>query len=119
MSVEGTPLHDEDIKPVTASDMARMIAAARILMPKSMVRLSAGRMSFSETEQAMLFMAGANSIFNGDTLLTTANPAFEKDRLMFEQLGLTGKPAHQPHRQTPYIVKVTHSAPASAEAVAA
>ncbi|TYZ58147.1 hypothetical protein PybrP1_008467 [[Pythium] brassicae (nom. inval.)] len=110
--VEGTPLFDENIAPVTAFDMARTIAAARILMPKTMVRLSAGRMSFTEAEQGLLFMAGANSIFNGDTLLTTANPAFEKDRAMFERMGLTGKPAHQPHKQTPYVVRVTHSAPA-------
>lgn len=111
MHVEGTPLFDEDIPPVTAFDMARTIATARILMPKTMVRLSAGRMSFTEAEQGLLFMAGANSIFNGDTLLTTSNPAFEKDKAMFERMGLTGKPAHQPHKQTPYIVKVTRSAP--------
>lgn len=111
VSVEGTPLFDEESAPVTAFDMARAIAAARILMPKSMVRLSAGRMSFTEAEQGMLFMAGANSIFNGDTLLTTANPAFEKDRIMFERMGLRGKPAHTAHQRTPYIVKINHSAP--------
>lgn len=119
VSVEGTPLFEEHVEPVTAFDMARTIATARIIMPKSMVRLSAGRMSFTEAEQGMLFLAGANSIFNGDTLLTTANPAFEKDQAMFDRMGLTGKPAHQPHRQTPYIVKVTHSGPQAAEAVAA
>ncbi|KAH7472654.1 Biotin synthase [Phytophthora ramorum] len=118
VSVEGTPLFDEDIAPVTASDMVRMIATARILMPKTMVRLSAGRMSFTEAEQGMMFMAGANSIFNGDTLLTTANPAFEKDKKLFDSFGLTGKPAYQAHKSTPYIVKVTHSAPVEAEAVA-
>lgn len=115
VSVEGTPLYDEESAPVTAFDMARAIAAARILMPKSMVRLSAGRMSFTEAEQGMLFMAGANSIFNGDTLLTTANPAFEKDRIMFERMGLRGKPAHTAHQRTPYIVKITHSAPVEEE----
>ncbi|GMF10043.1 unnamed protein product [Phytophthora lilii] len=118
VSVEGTPLFDEDIPPVTASDMARMIATARILMPKTMVRLSAGRMSFTDAEQGMMFMAGANSIFNGDTLLTTANPAFEKDKRLFESFGLKGKPAYHAHKSTPYIVKVTHSAPAQTEAVA-
>ncbi|KAI9920186.1 hypothetical protein PsorP6_015784 [Peronosclerospora sorghi] len=118
VSVEGTPLFDEDIAPVTASDMVRMIAAARILMPKTMVRLSAGRMSFTDAEQGMMFMAGANSIFNGDTLLTTANPAFEKDRKLFNSFGLKGKPAYQAHKSTPYIVKVTHSVGAEAEAVA-
>ncbi|KAG6614295.1 Biotin synthase [Phytophthora cinnamomi] len=119
VSVEGTPLFDQDIPPVTASDMARMIATARILMPKTMVRLSAGRMSFTDAEQGMMFMAGANSIFNGDTLLTTANPAFEKDKRLFESFGLKGKPAYHAHKATPYIVKVTHSAPAAeTEAVA-
>ncbi|KAG6965506.1 hypothetical protein JG688_00007157 [Phytophthora aleatoria] len=118
VSVEGTPLFDEDITPVTASDMARMIATARILMPKTMVRLSAGRMSFTDAEQGMMFMAGANSIFNGDTLLTTANPAFEKDKRLFESFGLKGKPAYHQHKSTPYIVKVMHSAPAATEAVA-
>ncbi|KAK1936932.1 Biotin synthase [Phytophthora citrophthora] len=118
VSVEGTPLFDEDIDPVTASDMARMIATARILMPKTMVRLSAGRMSFTDAEQGMMFMAGANSIFNGDTLLTTANPAFEKDKRLFASFGLKGKPAYHQHKSTPYIVKVTHSAPVETEAVA-
>ncbi|RLN92140.1 hypothetical protein BBJ28_00014912 [Nothophytophthora sp. Chile5] len=119
VAVEGTPLFDEEIAPVTAFDMARTIATARILMPKTMVRLSAGRMSFTDAEQGLLFMAGANSIFNGDTLLTTANPAFEKDKQLFASMGLTGKPAHQAHKATPYIVKVTHSAPAAeSEAVA-
>ncbi|DBA01913.1 TPA: hypothetical protein N0F65_005102 [Lagenidium giganteum] len=111
VSVKGTPLFDEDIPPITAFDMARSIATARILMPKTMVRLSAGRMSFSEAEQGLLFMAGANSIFNGDKLLTTANPAFDEDKMMFDRMGLVGKPAHQAHRQTPYIVKVSHSEP--------
>jgi biotin synthase len=118
VSVEGTPLFNEEIDPVTASDMARMIATARILMPKTMVRLSAGRMSFTDAEQGMMFMAGANSIFNGDTLLTTANPAFEKDKKLFASFGLKGKPAYHQHKSTPYIVKVSHSAPAQTEAVA-
>ena len=118
VSVEGTPLFDDDVAPVTASDMARMIATARIVMPKTMVRLSAGRMSFTDSEQGMMFLAGANSIFNGDTLLTTANPAFEKDKMLFKSFGLKGKPAYQAHKSTPYIVKVTHSAPVTNEAVA-
>ena len=92
VSVEGTPLFDENIDPVTPLDMARTIATARIVMPQSMVRLSAGRMSFSEAEQGLLFLAGANSIFHGDKLLTTANPAFDQDKLMFDKLGLIGRP---------------------------
>jgi biotin synthase len=94
--VEGTPLGDnEDIDRVDAFDMARMIATARIVMPRTMVRLSAGRLSFSDAEQFMMFQAGANSIFNGDKLLTTSNPEFDADQALFQKLGFRGKPAHQ------------------------
>lgn len=86
--VEGTPLGD--FTPPDVFQMARTIATARILMPKSMVRLSAGRMSFSVMEQSVMFMSGANSIFTGDKLLTTANPEFDEDTKMFDQLGLKG-----------------------------
>ena len=92
--VEGTPLGDRQIRMgtgVTWRDMMRSIATARIVMPQSMVRLSAGRMEFSQEAQAMMFMAGANSIFTGDKLLTTPNPKFSEDSKMFELLGLTGK----------------------------
>ena len=76
VQVEGTPLANSKTPPVppTAIDMTRMIATARIVMPKTMVRLSAGRKGFTDAEQAMMFMAGANSIFYGEQLLTTANP---------------------------------------------
>jgi biotin synthase len=66
----------------------RMIAGARILMPASMVRLSAGRLSVSEEAQALCFLAGANSIFMGEKLLTTPNPEAEADRQLFDKLGL-------------------------------
>lgn len=96
VSVEGTPLGDkDDIDRVDAFDMARMIATARIVMPRTMVRLSAGRMSFSHAEQYLMFQAGANSIFNGDKLLTTANPEFDEDQAMFRKFGFRGKPAHK------------------------
>ena len=96
VSVEGTPLgDDEDIDRVDAFDMARMIATARIVMPRTMVRLSAGRMSFSHAEQYLMFQAGANSIFNGDKLLTTDNPEFDEDQAMFRKFGFQGKPAHK------------------------
>jgi biotin synthase len=96
VSVEGTPMGDNtDIDGVDAFDMARMIATARIVMPRTMVRLSAGRLSFSEAEQYMMFQAGANSIFNGDKLLTTDNPEFDADQALFDKLGFRGKPAHQ------------------------
>ena len=87
VAVEGTPLENRPRVPVW--DVVRMIGAARILMPASMVRLSAGRNEMSAEEQALCFLAGANSIFSGEKLLTTPNPDFDADRQMFELLGLT------------------------------
>jgi biotin synthase len=84
--VPGTPL--EDAEPLDEFDFVRMIAAARILMPSSHVRLSAGRQGMSDSLQALCFLAGANSIFYGDELLTTANPACERDIRLFERLGI-------------------------------
>ena len=84
--VKGTPLGDQP--PVDPLELVRMIAAARILMPASMVRLSAGRLSLSEEAQALCFLAGANSIFMGEKLLTTPNPEAEADRRLFDKLGL-------------------------------
>ena len=78
-----------------------MIATARIVMPRTMVRLSAGRLSFSESEQYLMFQAGANSIFNGDKLLTTDNPAFDEDAALFQKFGFVGKPAHAGPRVAP------------------
>jgi len=96
VSVEGTPLgEDDDIGKVDAFDMARMIATARVVMPRTLVRLSAGRLSFSSAEQFLMFQAGANSIFNGDKLLTTSNPEYDEDQAMFNRFGFKGKPAHK------------------------
>lgn len=89
--VKGTPL--EDNQKVDIWDMVRMIATARILMPAAMVRLSAGRTSMSIAEQSLCFMAGANSIFAGDKLLTTPNPSFDEDNAMFRLLGLKPRKA--------------------------
>lgn len=86
---QGTPLEDQE--PVPIWDLCRMIATARIVMPSSMVRLSAGRVALSLPEQALCFMAGANSIFTGDKLLTTPNPELSQDSHLFATLGLTGK----------------------------
>jgi len=86
VAIKGTPL--EHNKKVDTWDMVRMIATARILMPRTMVRLSAGRNDMSIAEQALCFMAGANSIFAGDKLLTTPNPSFDEDNIMFQLLGL-------------------------------
>lgn len=95
--VAGTPL--ENNSKVDIWDMVRMIATARILMPKTMVRLSAGRNDMSVAEQSLCFMAGANSIFAGEKLLTTANPGFEADNAMFQLLGLTPRKAFKEEKQ--------------------
>ncbi|HEV2355111.1 MAG TPA: biotin synthase BioB [Puia sp.] len=84
--VAGTPLAANP--KVDVWDMVRMIATARILMPATMVRLSAGRAEMNQAEQALCFLAGANSIFAGDKLLTTPNPSFEEDNRMFALFGL-------------------------------
>lgn len=86
MPIEGTPLGESE--PISAIDFARMIAVARIVMPQSYVRLSAGRENMSEEAQALCFLAGANSIFVGDELLTTNNPGQDKDTALFESLGV-------------------------------
>jgi len=91
VAIKGTPL--ENNQRVDIWDMVRMIATARILMPKAMVRLSAGRNEMSIAEQALCFMAGANSIFAGDKLLTTPNPSFDEDNTMFQLLGLKPREA--------------------------
>lgn len=97
VAIKGTPL--EDNPKVDIWDMVRMIATARILMPKAMVRLSAGRNDMSIAEQALCFMAGANSIFAGDKLLTTPNPSFDEDNQMFEMLGLIPRKAFKEEKQ--------------------
>lgn len=89
--VDGTPLEDQPRVPVW--DMVRMIATARIIMPKAMVRLSAGRVRMNAEEQALCFLAGANSIFAGDKLLTTPNPDFVEDKELFQTLNLKPRKA--------------------------
>jgi len=84
--VEGTPLGHRP--PEDPLELVRMIATARILMPQSMVRLSAGRLSLSDEAQALCFLAGANSVFLGEKLLTTPNPEADTDRALFEKLGV-------------------------------
>lgn len=91
VAVEGTPLADQP--PVPVWDMVRMIATARIVLPKTAVRLSAGRVGMSMEGQALCFLAGANSIFAGDKLLTTPNPEYNQDMEMFRILGLSPKKA--------------------------
>ena len=86
VQVEGTPLFGTDnLDPL---EFVRTIAAARITMPKAYVRLSAGRQEMSEAVQALCFLAGTNSIFYGEKLLTTGNPEVERDRALMRKLGL-------------------------------
>jgi len=91
VQVEGTPLHG--LPPLDPIEFVRTIAVARITMPKARVRLSAGRRQLGEAVQAMCFMAGANSIFYGDKLLTTDNPEADEDRALLEKLGLRTRSA--------------------------
>ena len=86
VQVPGTPL--DDVAPLDPFEFVRTIAVARILMPRSFVRLSAGREDMSDEIQALAFFAGANSVFCGERLLTTDNPAPDRDHLLFERLGL-------------------------------
>ncbi len=87
--IPGTPF--ESVNPPSESEFVRTIAVARILMPKSVVRLSAGRLDMGEGMQALCFFAGANSIFYGEQLLTTDNPTVANDKLLFSRLGINGE----------------------------
>jgi biotin synthase len=88
--IAGTPLADEpEIDPL---ELVRTIAVARLLMPASYVRLSAGRESMSDELQALAFLAGANSIFAGPKLLTAPNPDADRDESLFSRLGLSREP---------------------------
>jgi biotin synthase len=86
IAIPGTPL--ANAPKVDPIDFVRTIALARIMMPASHVRLSAGRAEMSDEMQAMCFFAGANSIFVGETLLTAANPEEDKDAMLFQRLGI-------------------------------
>ena len=91
VDVDGTPLSGS--QPLDGLDFVRAIATARIVMPKSVVRLSAGRETMSRELQALCFLAGAGSIFVGDELLTTPNPDQDTDTVLFRDLGLEGDEA--------------------------
>lgn len=101
--VEGTPIGDLDL--LTIWEMVRMVATARILLPETQVRLSAGRSNMSREGQALCFFAGANSIFAGDKLLTTPNPDVNEDMKMFQELGLVPQQPFEKHTQ-PKTVEV-------------
>ena len=109
--VEGTPIGDKLMgQELPTFDWIRSIAVARILMPKAMVRLSAGRLEISAEAQALAFLAGANSIFTGDKLLTTPNPEFDIDHQLLGSLGLKGRPANK--GETPQELPKPAAAPA-------
>jgi biotin synthase len=95
VAVEGTPLAEQT--PEDPIELVRMIATARIVMPASFVRLSAGRLSLSDEAQALCFMAGANSVFLGNRLLTTPNPEPDTDQALFDRLGLRLQPGVAAH----------------------
>lgn len=97
VAVAGTPL--EDAPELDSVEFVRTIAVARVLMPESELRLSAGRTMFSDEMQALCFLAGANSIFYGDKLLTTDNPGTNEDEALFESLGI--EPAPAPDQTSP------------------
>ncbi|MHC4224413.1 MAG: biotin synthase BioB, partial [Planctomycetota bacterium] len=94
--IEGTPLEDQP--PVDPFEVVRAIAAARILMPMSRVRLAAGRLTLSDEAQALCFLAGANSIFFGERLLTTPNPQIDLDLGLLRRLGLDLQEDREPAR---------------------
>ena len=97
-TVLGNMLADTPLAKIDDIEFVRTVAVARITMPRSMVRLSAGRESMSEAAQALCFLAGANSIFTGDKLLTAANAGDDKDSAMFARLGLTAMQGDEPMR---------------------
>ena len=111
--IEGTPL--EELPPVDIWEMIRMIATARIVMPQSQVRLSAGRMNMSREGQALCFFAGANSIFAGDKLLTTPNPDIKEDIQMLEILGMRVQKPFEKHPQPITVEAVDSKIPALGE----
>jgi biotin synthase len=93
--MSGTKL--ADVPPADPIEFVRIIALARILMPQSHVRLTAGRTRMTDEMQALCFFAGANSIFVGDTLLTAANPGDDRDSSLLRRLGLTSEALENPH----------------------
>ena len=97
--VEGTPLENQERLDIF--EWIRCIAVARILMPRAMVRLSAGRLEISKEAQALAFMAGANAIFTGEKLLTTPNPGKTEDFSLLEELGLKPRPPYKDDEQVP------------------
>ena len=105
VQVEGTPL--AKVEPLDPFEFVRTIAVARITMPRAAVRLSAGRETMDDAMQALCFMAGANSMFYGDALLTTANPQMQADQRLLQRLGMHVEPA--PHHAAPEFSGAGHA----------
>lgn len=113
VAVEGTPLENQ--QPVSIFEMVRMVATARIVLPKTQVRLSAGRTQMSHEGQALCFMAGANSIFAGDKLLTTPNPEINEDKALFDALGLQPQAPFAKHAKRKVVEAEDSKIPALGE----
>ncbi|HEY0297877.1 MAG TPA: biotin synthase BioB [Arachidicoccus sp.] len=101
VAVEGTPMEEQ--QPVSIFEMVRMVATARIVIPRTQVRLSAGRTSMSQEGQTMCFLAGASSIFAGDKLLTTPNPDINEDKKLFDELGIVPQAPFEKHAKREVI----------------
>ena len=112
VAVAGTPLADQE--PVSIFEMVRMIATTRIVLPYTQVRLSAGRHKMSMEGQALCFLAGANSIFSGEKLLTTPNANMDADKILFDVLGLHPMKAFA-KKQQPISVPLEEMSPALGE----
>ncbi len=109
VAVKGTPLESQ--KPVEVWEMVRMVATTRITMPKTQVRLSAGRSDMSPEGQALCFFAGANSIFAGDKLLTTPNPSVDEDEKLFKDLGLIRQLPFEKHSKPESVAQTDRLRP--------
>lgn len=99
--IEGTPLASNDL--TTIHTMLRTISTARIVLPTSIIRLAAGRISYSETDQAMCFLAGANAIFTGERMLTTPTNGWDEDITMLDRWGLKGMKNSSEHFKTGFV----------------
>jgi len=103
VAIEGTPLEEQT--PVSIFEMVRMVATTRIVLPKTQVRLSAGRTQMSQEGQTLCFFAGANSIFAGDKLLTTPNPDINEDMKLFKELGIETQAPFEKHNKREVVEK--------------
>lgn len=116
VAIEGTPM--EGNKPVSFQEMLRTIATARIVLPTSIIRFAAGRHLFSESEQAMAFLAGANALFTGHRMLTTPTSSWDEDKAMLQRWGLTGMKSFETKRLKPLAPAAEPAAPTRTSAAA-